>query len=83
MATESPNAEVCQLSYDYLSASFVNVLPEDLSEAMDNLGAVASHLVWLNLDYQNLEDEMWARLSMLTNLRKLSARSSNQHSADS
>lgn len=65
------------LNSNYLSASFVNVLPEDIADALNSLIKINSQLVWLNLDYQNLEEDCWKKISHLTNLRKLSVRSSN------
>ena len=61
----------------YLSANFVNVLPELSSDAMENLIDISAQLTWLNLDYQHLDNDSWQTLSQLSNLRKLSLRNTN------
>ena len=61
----------------FLSANFVNVLPELSPDAMENLIGTSAQLIWLNLDYQHLDNDSWQKLSQLSNLRKLSLRNTN------
>lgn len=65
------------LNSNYLTVSFMNVLPEDLTPAMEECTRLKQQVIWLNLDYQNPEPSAWKQLSLLTNLRKLSAKNSN------
>lgn len=62
---------------NYLSARFVNVLEENITAAIDELTRIKSQLIWLNLDYQKLNNEDWGNVGLLQNLRKLSVRNSN------
>ncbi|MCK5281155.1 MAG: hypothetical protein KAK04_21520, partial [Cyclobacteriaceae bacterium] len=62
---------------NYLSVSFMNTLKENSSEAMEELVKIKSQLIWLNLDYQNPDDDAWQHISRLTNLRKLSVKNTN------
>ncbi len=62
---------------NYLSASFINTLPENSSEAMENLNKVKSQLIWLNLDYQDPDDDAWEKIGELAALRKLSVKNTN------
>jgi uncharacterized membrane protein len=65
------------LNSNYLSVSFMNVLPENRTQAMEECVKLKQQIIWLNLDYQNLDTETWQQISFLTNLRKLSAKNSN------
>ena len=62
---------------NYLSVSLMNTLKESSSEAMEELVKIKSQLIWLNLDYQNPDDDAWQHISRLTNLRKLSVKNTN------
>jgi len=62
---------------NYLSVSFMNVLPEISTNAVDELIKVNQQVIRLNLDYQNLDTLAWRKLSLLTTLRKLSLKNSN------
>lgn len=62
---------------NFLSVTFVNVLPGDGSEIVEKLIGISDQLVWLNLDYQHLDVGGWQKISQLTNLRKLSVRNTN------
>lgn len=62
---------------NYLSVSFMNTLKENSSEAMDELVKIKSQLIWLNLDYQNLDEGSWQKMNMLKNLHKLSVKNTN------
>ena len=64
-------------SSNYVSVSFANVLPENSNKAVRSLIDVKDQLIWLNLDYQNLDQQSWNEIGNLTNLRKLNLRSSN------
>jgi hypothetical protein len=64
-------------SSNYLSASFVNVLPSNLSKSLVALNGLKDHLIWLNLDYQVLDSASWDVLGKLKNLRKLSLKNTN------
>ncbi len=66
-----------EMDANFLSANFANMLPENITPAMQELVKVKSQLIWLNLDYQALDAEAWAVLPKLDNLRKLSVRNSN------
>jgi hypothetical protein len=65
------------LNSNYLSVSFMNVLPEDLTTAMEECVKLKQQIIGLNLDYQNLDTLAWRALSFLSNLRKLSVKNSN------
>jgi len=65
------------LNSNYLSASFINVLPENTTNAINELAGIKDQLIKLNLDYQQLENESWKQIGSLTNLRKLSVKDSN------
>ncbi len=65
------------LNSNYLSVSFMNVLPEDVTQALEECSKLKQQIVWLNLDYQKPDTLAWKQLSFLTNLRKLSAKNSN------
>ena len=60
-----------------LSVNFVNVLKENVQEVMDKLIGVSPQIVWLDMSYLQLEDDLWKKLGQLTNLRKLSLRYSS------
>ena len=62
---------------NYLSASFVNVLSENSTVAVDELEGIKDQLIILNLDYQQLPENSWNIIGDLTNLRKLSVKDSN------
>ena len=62
---------------NYLSVSFMNVLPKNGTIAMEELTKLNRQVIKLNLDYQNLEDAAWEKAGFLTNLRKLSLKNSN------
>jgi len=62
---------------NYLSVSFMNVLRENGTTAIDELTKLNQQVIRLNLDYQNLDTLAWRKVSLLTNLRKLSAKNSN------
>ncbi len=62
---------------NYLSANFVNVLPEDLDDAIHDLVTIKDQVVWLFLDYQQPDTAAWRMLGKLVNLRKLSVKNSN------
>lgn len=62
---------------NFLSANFVNVLPENLDNAVGSLKDVKEQLIWLNMDYQVLKAEAWGQIRELMNLRKLSIKDSN------
>ena len=62
---------------NYLSVNFVNLLPENHEEVLKHLVTINPQLVWLNLDYQNLEEDSWEKIGLLTNLRKLTVRNTN------
>jgi len=62
---------------NYLSVNFVNLLPENHEEILNHLVTINPQLVWLNLDYQNLEEDSWEKIGLLTNLRKLTVRNTN------
>jgi len=62
---------------NYLSVSFMNVLPENGTKAMEELKNLNQQVIRLNLDYQNLDTLGWRKVGFLTNLRKLSAKNSN------
>ena len=55
----------------------MNTLLENSSEAMEELIKIKSQLIWLNLDYQNLDEGSWKKLDQLTGLRKLSVKNTN------
>jgi len=55
----------------------MNVLPEDLTPAVEECIKLNQQIVWLNLDYQNPDLQVWKQLGALTNMRKLSAKNSN------
>ncbi len=65
------------MNSNYLSVSFMNVLPEDLTPAVEECIKLNQQIVWLNLDYQNPDLQVWKQLGALTNMRKLSAKNSN------
>lgn len=62
---------------NYLSVSFINVVPEKSEAAMSALVLIKDQLVWLNLDYQDLSRESWNIIGELKMLRKLSLKNSN------
>ena len=62
---------------NYLSASFVNVLPENTGSAVAELANLKDQLIWLNLDYQSLAIDSWKMIGLLTNLRNLSVKDSD------
>ena len=62
---------------NYLSVSFMNVLPENGTNAMEELTKVNRQVIKLNLDYQNLDDAAWKKAGFLTDIRKLSTKNSN------
>lgn len=62
---------------NYLSVSFMNVMPDDIIPALEECSKISQQIVWLNLDYQSPEPTAWNQLSLLTGLRKLSAKNSN------
>jgi len=61
----------------YLSANFVNVLNEDLSEAILSLLDINEQLVFLSLDGQSIAEHDWETIGQLSNLRKLSVSGTN------
>jgi uncharacterized membrane protein len=65
------------LNSNYLSASFVNVSSDDAGKAAEILTSISPQLIWLNVDFQNLDPKAWANIGMLKNIRKLSAANSN------
>jgi len=65
------------INSNYLSVSFMNVLPEDLTPAVEECKKLNQQIVWLNLDFQNPDLQVWKQLGTLTNLRKISAKNSN------
>jgi hypothetical protein len=65
------------LNSNYLSVSFMNVLPENGTAAMEECAKLKQQIVWLNIDYQNIDTLAWQQISLLTNLRKLSVKNSN------
>lgn len=62
---------------NYLSVSFLNVLKENGATAIEEIIKLNQQLIWLNLDYQNLDSMAWRKVSSLTNLRKLTVKNSN------
>lgn len=62
---------------NYLSVHFLNVLPENADQALQNLENISDQLVWLRLDYQQVNEESWQSLGLLDNLRKLSLKNTN------
>jgi Leucine-rich repeat (LRR) protein len=64
-----------------LSANFVNVLEEDLTEAIQSLLDIHEQLVFLYLDDQNLSVRDWETIGQLSNLRKLSVSGTNLNEA--
>jgi len=62
---------------NYLMASMANVQPEKRAEMMAELLKINAQLIWLNMDFQNLDDSEWERLGHLTALRKLSLKETN------
>lgn len=62
---------------NYLSVSFINVLPENADKAAAEIIKLKSQLIWLNLDFQKLTSESWRSIGFLSNLRKLSVRDAN------
>ena len=69
----SPIAE----NSNYLSASFMNVLQENVTETVQEIIKLNPQLIWLNLDYQQLDSLAWQKIGAFTNLRKLSVKNSN------
>lgn len=65
------------LNSNYLSLSYMNVLPENMTQILEECIRLKQQIIWLNLDYQNLDSLAWQQISLLTNLRKLSAKNSN------
>lgn len=65
------------LNSNYLSVSFMNVLPENETQVMEECIKLKQQIIWLNIDYQNLDTLAWQQISLLTNLRKISAKNSN------
>jgi hypothetical protein len=65
------------LNSSYLSVSFMNVLPENGVLATEECVKLKQQIIWLNLDYQNMDSLAWQQISLLSNLRKLSAKNSN------
>ncbi len=65
------------LNSNYLSVSFMNVLPENGMQVMEECIKLKQQIIWLNLDYQNLDTLVWQQIGDLNNLRKLSAKNSN------
>lgn len=65
------------INSNYLSVSFMNVLPEDITTAMEECTKLNQQIVWINLDFQNPDSQAWKQLGSLSNLRKLSAKNSN------
>jgi hypothetical protein len=62
---------------DYLSVNFINVEKERVSAAAEAMTEIRKQVIFLNLDYQSLDQEAWDKIGLLINLRKLSARNSN------
>ena len=62
---------------NYLSASFVNVLPANLERSLQALNGIREQLVWLNLDYQELDSSAWSLIGDFSGLRKLSLKDTN------
>lgn len=62
---------------NYLSVSFMNVLQENGLTAIEEIIKLNQQLIWLNLDYQNLDLMAWRKVSSLINLRKLTVKNSN------
>jgi mono/diheme cytochrome c family protein len=62
---------------NYLSVSFMNVLPANGTNALEELTKLNQQIIRLNLDYQNLDTLAWRKVGFLTNLRKLSLKNSN------
>ena len=67
---------------NYLAVDFINVGQNNIEAAIKLLVSISAQLVWLNLDYKNLEDELWQDLNMLINIRKLSLKGSNLQDED-
>jgi uncharacterized membrane protein len=65
------------LNSNYLSVSFMNVLQENGIQAMEECIKLKQQIIWLNVDYQNLDSLAWQKIGLLSNLRKLSAKNSN------
>ncbi|MDZ7605421.1 MAG: c-type cytochrome domain-containing protein [Cyclobacteriaceae bacterium] len=62
---------------NYLTASLVNTLPENMVEILTELIKTNAQLIWLSMDFQNLDESDWESLGQLTALRKLSLRETN------
>lgn len=62
---------------NYLSVSFMNVLRENSSEAVEEMIKLNQQLLMLNLDYQDLDSMAWQKAGTLINLRKLTVKNSN------
>ncbi len=65
------------LNSNYLSVSFMNVIPENRTQAMEECVKLKQQIIGLNLDYQTLDTLTWQQIILLTNLRKISAKNSN------
>ncbi len=65
------------LNSNYLSVSFMNILPENGMQVMEECIKLKQQIIWLNLDYQNLDTLAWRQIGDLSMLRKLSAKNSN------
>ena len=65
------------LNSNYLSVSFMNVLPENGLQVIEECIKLKQQIIWLNLDYQNLDTIVWQQIGDLNNLRKLSTKNSN------
>lgn len=66
---------------NYLAANFVNMLPGNVDNAVLQLEKVKDQLIWLNLDYQQLNLESWEFIGNLKNLRKISVKNTNLNDA--
>ncbi len=58
------------LNSNYLSVSFMNVVPENGTQAMEECVKLKQQIIWLNLDYQILDTLAWKQISLLNNLKK-------------
>ena len=62
---------------NYLSVDFINVSPENLDAVIELLVGIKEQLVWLDLDYHNMNQDSWKRIGMLEKVRKLHAKDTN------
>ncbi len=74
---KSLNVVLTPVASNYISANFMNTLSENSAEAIAELLKIKTQLIWLNLDYQKLENDSWKKIGQLTNISRLSVKNSN------